>query len=214
MRAAFLPDALVLRRGGDTLEASMRSAMRTFASRRLRSTPQERRAALVQLVGCLQTLPSRTFTGEIPPLQAEVLGFLRRHRRRIARIGDLHLGSDDRALFLPLRVATMGRSRRKNYWSSLDAPLRAGRAAVPSYTDVEIECTALMALWVDAWFARDDRRFRLVESGFAPSCDPVVDVFCWTRLPEELGDDQVEILETLLADGLPITQALDICTRL
>jgi len=188
--------------------------MRSIAGRRFGSSPLHRRAALVHLVGLLQALPSKTFSGEIYPAQVEVAGFLRRHRRRVARIGGLRPGAMRSATFLPLRVTTMGRSRRKTHWSSLDVPVRRSDADLPIYSDVEIECAALMALWVDAWFAKETRGFLVVGSEFAPTCEPATDILCWSGLPEEWGADRVEILETLLTDGLQVNEAREIAERL
>lgn len=214
MRPRFLPVGSVYPLREQSAEPSTSSAMRSIAGRRFRSSPLERRAALVHLVGLLQALPSKTFSGEIYPVQVEVAGFLRRHRRRVARIGGLRPGAMRSATFLPLRVTTTGRSRRNTYRSSLDVPVRRSDANLPVYSDVEVECAALMALWVDAWFAKETRKFLVVGSEFAPTCEPVTDILCWRGLPEEWGTDRVEVLETLLADGLRVNEAREIAERL
>lgn len=214
MRPKFLFDGPYDPSRGSSREASARAPMRIVAGRRFLSSPAEKRAALVCLLDTLQVLPSTTFTGDVYPAQAEVVRFLRRHRRRVARIGGLRPGRIRSATFLPLRAATLGRPQHKTYRSSLDASIRRSDADLPVYSDVEIECAALMALWVDSWFGRNTRKFIVVESEYAPSCEPATDILVWKRLPEDWGTDRVEIFETLIADGLHVTEALEMADRL
>lgn len=210
MRPRFLFDGPYDSTPGRSLEMDTRTAMRIVAGHRFRSSLAARRAALVYLLGMLQALPSTTFAGDVYPAHAEVVRFLRRHHRRIARIGGLRPGPVRSATFLPLRVTTLGRARRKTYRSSLDAPARRSDADLPVYNDVEIECTALMALWVDAWFGRDPRKFVVIESEYVPSRESATGILAWMHLPENWGTDRVEIFETLVADGLHIAEALAI----
>lgn len=214
MRPMFLPAPAVPSSYRAVLESGVRRAMRVVASRGARDSAAERRAALVELVAVLQELPARTFTGETSRTQAELAEFFRRHRRRIARIGGLRPSVPVRSAFLPLQLSVVGRARLPVHTTLFAPSSRPERTLAPVYNDAEVECAALMALWVDAWFTKDDRRFRLVESEFVPSCAAVSGILCWSRLPADWGSDRAEILEVLLGDGVPFDDARAAADRL
>ena len=212
MARMFRPERALTFSRERSLKASARSAMRTVAGRGFAATSEERQAALVHLVAILQVLPIERTNRETSPLQIEVAGFIRRHRRRIARIGGLAPSAWGCAAFRPVRISTMLRRHQNIYLSSLDDPRI--RYAVPVYSETEIECVVLMALWADSWFAESTSKSLVVANDFAPSCEQVANTLCWTSLPRELAPDRVEILKTLLDDGLRVPEALEIADRL